>query len=134
MTTRAQAAALVVVGGRTEVLARGRPLPCVPLRRRDRRHRSPGETHGRQVTTRRRVTHRAVRDQGARGALVHQDGKSGARLERISVDEQRYVLKRLHLTDDWVMRATGDLLIRPGAGLLPGLAAGAGASGRCPVW
>lgn len=31
MTT--MAGALVVAGGRTEVLARGRPLPCAPLRR-----------------------------------------------------------------------------------------------------
>ena len=44
--------------------------------------------------------------------LTGQDGKTGARLERITVDGRSYVLKHLHLADDWVMRATGDLGIR----------------------
>ena len=37
------------------------------------------------------------------------DGKTGARLERATVDGRGYVLKYLHPTEDWVMRATGDL-------------------------
>lgn len=42
------------------------------------------------------------------------DGKSGAHLERIEVDDgQRYVVKHLHPADDWLMRATGDHDIRP---------------------
>jgi hypothetical protein len=36
-------------------------------------------------------------------------GKSGARLERVVIDGERYVLKYLHLADDWTMRAAGDL-------------------------
>jgi len=36
-------------------------------------------------------------------------GKSGARLERVVIDGQRYVVKYLHLADDWTMRAAGDL-------------------------
>lgn len=40
------------------------------------------------------------------------DGKTGARLERVTVDGRSYVLKHLHLDDDWLMRATGDLEIR----------------------
>lgn len=53
------------------------------------------------------------------GALVRgepvtaDDGKTGARLERVTVDGQRYVLKYLHPVDDWVMRATGDVGYRP---------------------
>lgn len=45
--------------------------------------------------------------------LAHSDGKSGARLERVTVDAQRYVLKHLHRADDWTMRATGDIDCRP---------------------
>ena len=44
--------------------------------------------------------------------LTGADGKTGARLERVTVDGHRYVLKHLHLADDWVMRATGDLQVR----------------------
>jgi hypothetical protein len=44
--------------------------------------------------------------------LTGGDGKTGARLERVTVDGRRYVLKYLHLEDDWVMRATGDLEVR----------------------
>lgn len=41
------------------------------------------------------------------------DGKTGAPLERVTVDGQRYVLKYLHPANDWVMRATGDVGYRP---------------------
>ncbi len=44
--------------------------------------------------------------------LTGGDGKTGARLERVTLDGRRYVLKYLHLDDDWAMRATGDLEIR----------------------
>ncbi len=40
--------------------------------------------------------------------VVSGDGKTGARLERVTVDGQAYVLKHLHHSDDWIMRATGD--------------------------
>jgi hypothetical protein len=36
-------------------------------------------------------------------------GKSGARLERVVIDGQDYVLKYLDLAHDWTMRAAGDL-------------------------
>jgi hypothetical protein len=36
-------------------------------------------------------------------------GKSGARLERVVIRGQPYVLKRLDLADDWTMRASGFL-------------------------
>ncbi len=45
--------------------------------------------------------------------LAHDDGKTGARLERVVVDGEPYVLKYLHGEDDWVMRATGDVDCRP---------------------
>ena len=41
--------------------------------------------------------------------LAHTDGKTGACLERVTVDGQCYVLKYLHPADDWGMRATGDV-------------------------
>jgi hypothetical protein len=44
-----------------------------------------------------------------RTALVEGAGKSGARLERVVIDGQRFVLKHLDLADDWTMRAAGDL-------------------------
>ena len=40
------------------------------------------------------------------------DGKTGARLERVTVDGRAYVLKYLHRSEDWGMRATGDLAHR----------------------
>ena len=36
------------------------------------------------------------------------DGKTGARLERVMVDGEAYVLKYLHASEDWIMRATDD--------------------------
>jgi len=36
-------------------------------------------------------------------------GKSGARLERLVIDGQRYVLKHMDLARDWTMRSTGCL-------------------------
>lgn len=41
------------------------------------------------------------------------DSKSGARFERVVIDGERYVVKHLHVDDDWIMRATGDLRCRP---------------------
>ena len=42
-----------------------------------------------------------------REALAQGAGKSGARLERLVIDGHRYVLKHLHLADDWTLRASG---------------------------
>jgi hypothetical protein len=44
-----------------------------------------------------------------REALGDAPGKSGARLERLIIDGEAYVLKRLDLADDWTMRASGCL-------------------------
>lgn len=41
------------------------------------------------------------------------DSKSGATFERVVIDGERYVVKHLHVDDDWIMRATGDLRCRP---------------------
>jgi hypothetical protein len=41
------------------------------------------------------------------------DSLSGARFERVVIGGERFVLKHLHVDDDWVMRATGDLACRP---------------------
>jgi len=44
-----------------------------------------------------------------RMALDGVPGKSGARLERVVIDGQGYVLKHLDLGEDWTMRASGSL-------------------------
>jgi hypothetical protein len=44
-----------------------------------------------------------------RSPLDGAPGKSGARLERVVIGGQRYVLKHLDLAEDWTMRASGDL-------------------------
>jgi hypothetical protein len=44
-----------------------------------------------------------------RAALDEAPGKSGARLERVVIDGEPYVLKRLDLAGDWTMRASGCL-------------------------
>ena len=51
----------------------------------------------------------------ARVAVTEGAGKSGARLERLVIGGQPYVLKHLDLAQDWTMRASGCL---PGAPLL----------------
>src|SRR3984893_18715035 len=51
----------------------------------------------------------------ARVAWREGAGKSGARLERLVIGGQPYVLKHLDLAQDWTMRASGCL---PGAPLL----------------
>jgi hypothetical protein len=38
---------------------------------------------------------------------------SGSAFERVIIDGDRFVLKHLHVDDDWVSRATGDLCCRP---------------------
>jgi hypothetical protein len=42
-------------------------------------------------------------------ALGGAPGKSGARLERVVIDGEPFVLKRLDLAEDWTMRAAGSL-------------------------
>jgi len=44
-----------------------------------------------------------------RTTLAGAAGKSGARLERVVIGDQPYVLKRLDLAEDWTMRASGCL-------------------------
>lgn len=44
-----------------------------------------------------------------RGPLDHNDGKSGARMERVVIDGEPYVAKWLDARTDWTMRAVGDL-------------------------
>ncbi|MBV9796026.1 MAG: aminoglycoside phosphotransferase [Actinobacteria bacterium] len=44
-----------------------------------------------------------------RAELAGAAGKSGARLERLVIDGQSYVLKHLDLAEDWTMRASGCL-------------------------
>jgi hypothetical protein len=62
-----------------------------------------------------------------RTSLIEGAGKSGARLERIVIGGQPYVLKHLDLAEDWTMRASGCLrgapLLAWEAGLLTRLPA-----------
>ncbi len=48
-----------------------------------------------------------------RAPLGGTDGKSGALLERVVIDGEPFVLKHLHVDDDWTMRGFGDLCCRP---------------------
>ena len=41
------------------------------------------------------------------------DGKSSSSFERVTIDGQRYFLKRLSPATDWIMRVTGDHVHRP---------------------
>jgi hypothetical protein len=41
------------------------------------------------------------------------DGKSGSSFERVEIDGRRYVLKVMHVDDDWIARSLGDLGCRP---------------------
>jgi len=41
------------------------------------------------------------------------DGKSTSSFERVTIDGQRFFLKRLSPASDWIMRATGDHVHRP---------------------
>jgi phosphotransferase family enzyme len=49
----------------------------------------------------------------SREPVTGTDGKSGATLERVVLDGERFVLKRLHVDHDWTMRGFGDLGCRP---------------------
>ena len=44
-----------------------------------------------------------------RAPILDSAGKSGARLERITIDGRPFVVKYLDLAEDWTMRAAGDL-------------------------
>jgi len=44
-----------------------------------------------------------------RVAWKNADSLSGSRLERLTIDGERFVLKYICVDDDWIMRATGDL-------------------------
>jgi hypothetical protein len=48
-----------------------------------------------------------------RTPLAASDAKSGATLERVVIDGERFVLKHLHPDRDWTMRGFGDLACRP---------------------
>jgi len=50
-----------------------------------------------------------IADATERTALAGAAGKSGARLERVVIGGQPYVLKHLDLAEDWTMRASGCL-------------------------
>jgi len=87
-----------------------------------------------------------------RGPLDDAPGKSGARLERVVIGGQRYVLKHLDLAADWTVRAAGDLrgapltlwergilarlpgcFNQPIVGVVPEPGAGPGPSGGCAL-
>jgi len=48
-----------------------------------------------------------------RTAMKSADSKSGAVMERVRIDGEPFVLKHLHVDDDWIQRCTGDLGCRP---------------------
>jgi Phosphotransferase enzyme family len=64
---------------------------------------------------------------GARGRLPFRtsDAKSGSSFERVEIDGERFVLKVMHVDDDWLARSMGDVACRQvrvwAAGLLDAL-------------
>ncbi|OWY62537.1 hypothetical protein B7486_57900, partial [cyanobacterium TDX16] len=48
-----------------------------------------------------------------RRPFLTSDSKSGSRFERVCIDGERYVVKHVHVDDDWTMRGFGDLGCRP---------------------
>ena len=87
-----------------------------------------------------------------RTVLAEAPGKSGARLERVTIGGRGYVLKHLDLAEDWTMRASGCLhgaplvlwdrgilarlpecFNQPIVGAAPERAAGPGTSGGCAL-
>jgi hypothetical protein len=63
-----------------------------------------------------------VGEHAVRTPFHNDDGKSGSTFERVVIDGERYVLKRMHVDDDWIARSLGDVGCRPlrvwAAGLL----------------
>jgi Phosphotransferase enzyme family len=53
-----------------------------------------------------------VADATSRRPFQHADGKSGSRFERVEIGGERYVLKVMHVDDDWIARSLGDLACR----------------------
>jgi len=49
----------------------------------------------------------------SRESVSPDDGKSTSSFERVTVDGERFFLKRLSPASDWIMRATGDHVHRP---------------------
>jgi len=49
-----------------------------------------------------------LRDATGREPLDRADGLSGARLERVTIGGESYVLKHFDLANDWLLRASGD--------------------------
>jgi Phosphotransferase enzyme family len=49
------------------------------------------------------------------------DAKSGSRFERLVIDGERYVLKTMHVDDDWIARSLGDVTCWPVAVWASGL-------------
>lgn len=54
-----------------------------------------------------------LRGASAREEWKNADSLSGSVLERVVIDGEPYVLKHLHVDDDWIQRAQGDLFTRP---------------------
>ncbi|MGN6473979.1 MAG: hypothetical protein ACTHK4_10090, partial [Mycobacteriales bacterium] len=63
------------------------------------------------------MTVRPVAELLARASERHRvqppDGKSSSTFERVTIDGERYFLKRLSPATDWIMRVTGDHVHRP---------------------
>lgn len=48
-----------------------------------------------------------------RAPFTPADGKSGSQLERVVVDGEAFIVKRVHVDSDWTMRGWGDIGPRP---------------------
>ena len=75
-------------------------------------HSTPPPTGVRSVTRRVRVepsVEEMLLGADDRVAWKNANSLSGSRLERLTINGERFVLKYICVDDDWIMRATGDL-------------------------
>jgi hypothetical protein len=49
----------------------------------------------------------------AREPLTTAESAGGNALERVTIDGERFVLKTMHVDDDWIQRAAGDIYTGP---------------------
>jgi Phosphotransferase enzyme family len=68
---------------------------------RDADHMTPPDLVARPVAA---SLEELLRGASQRGPFAHSDSKSGVGFERVVIDGERYVLKHVHIDDDWTMR------------------------------
>jgi hypothetical protein len=86
-----------------------------PTARADRAPRAVGDEAVVGLTPRRVASSVGELLAGAsrREPFRESDGKSGSAFDRVEIAGERYVLKTMHVDDDWIARSLGDVACRP---------------------